>query len=157
MNVYGLWADRGYIQLPAETSDDETAMQMKPEKTITEESIRRMVDTFYDSVRKDELLGPVFENALHGQWDTHMPRMYEFWSTVLLGSGRFQGNVFGKHMALSGITKEHFVRWLGLFNATVTQMYDAETAAPILEVAGRIAESLQFGFFGERRMPGRVQ
>jgi hemoglobin len=132
--------------------DAEIAMQMELEKTITEASIRRMVDAFYDSVRKDELLGPVFEHALHGQWDAHMPRMYDFWSTVLLGSGRFQGNVFGKHMALPGITKEHFVRWLALFNATVTQMYDAEAAAPILEVAGRIAESLQLGFFGERRV-----
>jgi hemoglobin len=134
--------------------DAEIAMEL--EKTITEASIRRMVDTFYDSVRKDDMLGPVFENALHGQWESHMPRMYDFWSTVLLGSGRFQGNVFGKHMALPGITKEHFVRWLGLFNATITQMYDEDTAQPILEVAGRIAESLQFGFFGERRvLPGR--
>jgi hemoglobin len=137
--------------------DDETAMQLKLEKTITEESIRHMVDTFYDRVRSDELLGPVFENALHGQWDTHMPKMYDFWSTVLLGSGRFQGNVFGKHMALPGITKEHFINWLALFNATVLEIYDTETAQPILEVAGRIAESLQYGFFGERRMmPSRV-
>lgn len=132
-------------------------MQMKLENTITEESIRRMVDTFYERVRNDELLGPVFENVLHDQWDAHMPKMYDFWSTVLLGSGRFQGNVFGKHMVLPGITKEHFVNWLALFNATVTEIYDADTAQPILEVAGRIAESLQLGFFGERRFPGRVQ
>lgn len=123
---------------------------MTLENTITEASIRLMVDTFYDGVRKDEVLGPVFDKVLHGRWDAHMPRMYDFWSTVLLGSGRFSGNVFGKHMALSGISKEHFVRWLGLFNATLSGIYDEETAASIMEIAGRIAESLQLGFFGER-------
>lgn len=128
---------------------------MEPEKTITEESIRRMVYTFYDGVRKDEVLAPVFEQALHGQWDTHLPRMVDFWSTVLLGSGRFQGNVFGKHMALAGITREHFVRWLALFNATVMQLHDEDTAKSIMEIAGRIAESLQLGFFGERRLISR--
>jgi hemoglobin len=119
-------------------------------QTITEESIRVLVDTFYDGVRKDEILGPVFEEKLEGKWSTHMPRMVDFWSTILLGSGRFQGNVYGKHMALAGIEKEHFVHWLSLFKKVVTDLYDDETASGILETADRIAGSLQLGFFGER-------
>jgi hemoglobin len=127
-----------------------TGSQMKTENAITEESIRRMVDTFYDGVRRDEVLGPVFDRALDGGWDAHLPRMYDFWSTILLGTGRFQGNVFGKHMALAGITKEHFVRWLALFKDTVTRLYDEKSAASIIEIAERIAGSLQLGFFGKR-------
>ncbi len=123
---------------------------MQAETAITEQSIRLMVDTFYEGVRSDEILGPVFEKTLHGAWDAHMPRMYAFWSTVLLGTSSFQGNVYGKHMALSGIEKEHFARWLELFEETVTQLYDAETAGEIMQVADRIAGSLQLGFFGER-------
>jgi hemoglobin len=117
---------------------------------VTEESIRLLVDTFYEGVRKDEILGPVFENALYGAWDAHMPRMYDFWSTVLLGTSRFQGNVYGKHMALAGISEEHFVRWLSLFKENVTRHFNEEPAKEILEVADRIAGSLQLGFFGER-------
>ncbi|MES2536047.1 MAG: group III truncated hemoglobin [Pseudomonadota bacterium] len=119
-------------------------------QAITEESIRVLVDTFYDGVRKDEILGPVFEEKLEGRWSTHMPRMVDFWSTSLLGSGRFQGNVYGKHMALAGIEKEHFVRWLSLFKKVVTDLYVEEAASGILETADRIAGSLQLGFFGER-------
>lgn len=123
---------------------------MENGNAVSEASIKVMVDSFYAEVRKDEVLGPVFEHALHGQWDAHMPRMYAFWSTVLLGSGSFQGNVYGKHMALSGITKEHFVRWLALFKETVNQLWAPEAAQEAVLVADRIAGSLQYGFFGQR-------
>jgi hemoglobin len=119
------------------------------DNVITEESIREMVDLFYSRVREDAVLGPVFEQQLAGKWHEHMPRMYAFWTKVLLGHGEFQGNVFGKHMALSGIEKEHFVHWLALFRQTVQEVFgDAETA-DIIEVAERIAGSLQLGYFGE--------
>ncbi|KIF82111.1 group III truncated hemoglobin [Noviherbaspirillum autotrophicum] len=123
---------------------------MENGNAVSEASIKVMVDSFYAEVRKDEVLGPVFEHALHGQWDAHMPRMYAFWSTVLLGSGSFQGNVYGKHMALPGITKEHFVRWLALFKDTVNRLWAPEAAQEAMLVADRIAGSLQYGFFGKR-------
>ena len=116
---------------------------------VNEASIKLMVDSFYAEVRNDEVLGPVFEHALHGQWDAHMPRMYAFWSTVLLGSGSFQGNVYGKHMALSGVEPEHFRRWLGLFEETVNELFDGAIAEEFLLVARRIASSLQLGYFGK--------
>ncbi len=118
--------------------------------TITEDSIRQMVYGFYDDVRTDAVLGPVFEQVLHDKWDEHMPRMVNFWATILLGVPRFSGNVFGKHMALSGIAPEHFTRWLSLFKKTVMRLYEEDTAAEILEIADSIAGSLQLGYFGER-------
>ncbi|WP_305825785.1 group III truncated hemoglobin [Massilia brevitalea] len=118
-------------------------------EVITELSIRKVVDVFYERVRKDVVLGPVFESHLAGKWDTHLPRMYAFWTKALLGTGDFQGNVFGKHMALSSIEKEHFVRWLTLFRMTSIEIFGAETAQPMLAVAQRIASSLQLGLFGE--------
>lgn len=123
---------------------------MEREKVISEASIRLMVDQFYAEVRRDDVLGPVFERALHGQWDEHMPRMYAFWSTVLLSTSSFQGNVYGKHMVLPGITQEHFVRWLALFRDTVHRLFEPDAAAEILLIADRIAGSLQYGFFGKR-------
>ncbi|HVK93903.1 MAG TPA: group III truncated hemoglobin [Noviherbaspirillum sp.] len=131
------------------TSQTEPNME---KSAITEDAIERMVYTFYDGVRRDEVLGPVFERVLAGHWDTHLPRMVDFWSTILLGSKRFHGNVFSKHMALEGIEAEHFVRWLALFRETVTDIYDADAASEVLLAADRIANSLQLGFFGERRV-----
>lgn len=124
--------------------------QVPPFDTVTEESIRLLVEIFYDGVRRDEELGPVFEQTLHGKWAEHLPRMVDFWSTILLGSSRFQGNVFGKHMALSGIAPEHFVRWLSLFKQTVNGLFAVPLAEEIIEIADRIAGSLQLGYFGER-------
>jgi truncated hemoglobin YjbI len=122
---------------------------------ITPSSIIRLVDTFYERVRMDAVLGPVFEAKLAGKWQEHMPRMYAFWTKVLLGTGEFEGNVFGKHMALSGIDKEHFVRWLTLFRLTSIEVFGAEEAQEAMLVAERIASSLQLGFFGEIRVKGQ--
>jgi hemoglobin len=119
---------------------------------ITESSIIRLVDTFYARVRDDAVLGPVFEAKLAGKWQEHMPRMYAFWTKVLLDTGEFQGNVFGKHMALSGIGTEHFVHWLTLFRMTAIEVFGVDGAAPAIVVAERIASSLQLGFFSEIRV-----
>jgi truncated hemoglobin YjbI len=115
---------------------------------ITPSSIVLLVDTFYARVREDAVLSPVFESKLAGQWHEHMPRMYAFWTKVLLGTGEFQSNVFGKHMALSGIEKEHFVHWLTLFKLTAIEIFGVDEAKAPIEVAERIAASLQLGFFG---------
>jgi truncated hemoglobin YjbI len=119
---------------------------------ITESSIVQLVDTFYARVRDDAVLSPVFETKLAGRWHEHMPRMYAFWTKVLLGTGEFQGNVFGKHMALSGIETEHFVRWLTLFRLTAIDVFGIDGATEALAVAQRIASSLQLGFFGDIRV-----
>lgn len=123
----------------------------KPD-SVDQESIRQMVDTFYGRVRADDLLGPIFGAALDGVWPAHMARMVDFWSTLLLGTKSFDGKVFAKHMAMDGITEEHFVRWLALFRLTVTEMFRDPAAGALLGIADRIAGSLQFGFFGQRNV-----
>jgi hemoglobin len=122
---------------------------MNTSSAITPATVIQLVDTFYGRVRDDAVLGPVFEARLAGHWDQHMPRMYAFWTKVLLDTGEFQGNVFGKHMALSGIGKEHFVRWLTLFKMTAIEVFGVDGAEPAILVANRIASSLQLGFFGD--------
>ena len=99
-------------------------------------------------MRADPVLGPVFEARLAGHWQEHMPRMVAFWTKVLLDTGTFDGNVFGKHMALSGIARDHFVRWLTLFRMTAIEVFGIDGADPAILVANRIASSLQLGFFG---------
>lgn len=123
-----------------------------PSAAITPSSIVQLVDTFYARVRDDAVLGPVFEAKLAGHWHEHMPRMYAFWTKVLLDTGEFQGNVFGKHMALNGIETEHFVHWLTLFKLTAVEVFGEDGAGEAITVAQRIASSLQLGFFGDIRV-----
>jgi hemoglobin len=123
---------------------------MKFEEAVTEDTIRAMVYSFYDKVRKDELLAPIFEHSLSQGWDAHLPHMVDFWSRVLLGTTRFEGNVYGKHMALNGITDEHFVHWLAHFKETAAELFEDDVASEIVVIADRIATSLRMGFADRR-------
>jgi len=125
-----------------------------PSLPLDRNSISTLVHQFYQEVRADAVLGPVFDGAIGERWDAHLARMVEFWSTVMLGSHEFQGNVFGKHMALQGIEPEHFRRWLTMFEATAARLFDAGVAADFVTVGRRIAASLQYGYFGKVVVPG---
>ena len=120
-----------------------------PHLPLNRESIATLVHTFYDDVRADPVLAPVFNAAIGAHWDTHLGRMVDFWCTTMLKNQSFQGNVFGKHMALDGVTPEHFLRWLTLFEATAARLFAPELADEFILVARRIAASLQYGFFGK--------
>ena len=88
----------------------------------TEADIVTLVDAFYAKVNEDALLRPVFNDVAHVNWATHLPTMYDFWSSVLLGTSRYKGRPFAKHFALP-ITPAHFQRWLALFNASVDELF----------------------------------
>jgi hypothetical protein len=52
---------------------------------LNTESITALVHTFYADVRADPELGPVFDHAIGEHWDSHLARMVDFWSKVMLG------------------------------------------------------------------------
>ncbi|QBE67455.1 group III truncated hemoglobin [Pseudoduganella lutea] len=117
-------------------------------------SLTRLVHEFYADVRRDPLLAAVFGPRIGDDWDAHLDRMVAFWSDVMLGIKGFQGNVYGKHMTLEGVTPAHFQRWLDLFDATARRLFEAPVADELPVVAKRIAASLQYGFFGKVEVTG---
>jgi hemoglobin len=114
----------------------------------TEANIRELVYAFYDRVRADALLGPVFDAVLAGRWDDHLPKMCTFWGSLVLGAKRYRGNVQQAHAPLDGIEPRHFSRWLHLFLDTVESRYEPAAAVRFMEPALRIAQSLQLSRFG---------
>jgi len=111
---------------------------------ITEPMIRTLVETFYDRVRADPLLGAIFNRAID-DWDDHLDKLCNFWSSVTLMTGRYKGTPMQAHAALPDITPAHFERWLALFQLTATRTCPPEAAAVFVDRASRIAESLQMG------------
>jgi hemoglobin len=101
--------------------------------------IQTLVDRFYDKVRVDELIGPVFS---HVDWPHHLPIMYNFWSSMVLGDRSYQGNPFRKHLPLA-IQPKHFQRWLHLFRQTVDENFEGETAMEVKARAESIAGIFQ--------------
>ncbi|MBX9646659.1 MAG: group III truncated hemoglobin [Xanthobacteraceae bacterium] len=110
---------------------------------ITEAMIERLVRAFYDKVRTDPMLAPVFDARIR-DWEPHLQQMCAFWSSVALMSGRYHGTPMVKHMPLP-VDATHFDRWLDLFEATAHEICPAEAATHFVERARRIAASLELG------------
>ena len=124
----------------------------------TEANIRELVYAFYDRVRADALLGPVFDATLSGRWDAHLPKMCAFWASLVLGAKQYRGNVQQAHQPLEGIEPQHFSRWLYLFLDTVESRYRPAAAVRFMEPALRIAQSLQLSRFGwDYKIPAEQQ
>jgi len=121
---------------------------------IDEALVQRVVHAFYDRIRGDDLLGPIFDRVIGGRWDTHLARMCDFWSSVLLMSGRYAGQPMPAHSRIetgnpagnpAGLDERHFDRWLALFDATLAEVCPGEAAALFADRARRIASSLLMG------------
>src|SRR5690606_18955819 len=82
--------------------------------------------TFYASVRKDDLLGPIFQAIIQDNWPTHLDKMYRFWETVLLNKHTYMGHPFPPHLTLK-ISAQHFERWLSLFHKALEQFEGPKT------------------------------
>lgn len=118
-------------------------LQMHP--AGTEAEIAELVRSFYDRVRADPALGPIF--AAHvDDWDEHLIRLGDFWSSLLRGTARYSGSPVQKHAALPGLTEALFQRWLGLFRETCDSLPNRALAERAQVLAARIARSLWMGY-----------
>jgi hemoglobin len=110
------------------------------------EDIRLLIDTFYGRVKRDEVIGYIFNDIAKVDWPHHLPVMYDFWEGVLFQKGGFKGNPMTTHQRLNQLaplTKEHFVRWVALFNTTVDQLFSGLHAETAKQRAQSIATLIQ--------------
>ena len=115
---------------------------------IDDAMIERLVRGFYRRVRDDPLLGPIFAARVE-DWEAHLAKMCDFWSSVALMSGRYHGQPMTAHLALP-VDTPHFDRWLTLFAETAQALCPPNAARHFLERAHRIADSLELGIAARR-------
>ena len=114
---------------------------------IDEAGLARLIPRFYARVRADDLLGPLFDEAV-ADWPEHLERLVAFWSSVMLTTGRYKGNPMQAQMRHKPrITPEMFARWLALWAEVTDAEMPPAAAAALQAKAARIAESLQLGLF----------
>lgn len=104
--------------------------------------IEKLVNQFYERVRSDASLGFIFDKIAQINWETHLPRMYAFWETVIFRSGGYRGNPLAAHAKLVPLTnmgREQFERWLSLFRSTVDDLFAGENAEHIKNCAEDMA------------------
>lgn len=117
--------------------------------SVTEENIALFVERFYASVQQHPTLGPVFNDRLEGRWDKHLSQMKNFWSSVLLRSGRYEGFPLGAHFGVPGIAKSHFGDWLALFDETLRAIYEPRVASAVFGASNQFAERFSHALFDQ--------
>ncbi len=110
-------------------------------------SIGALVRKFYSRVRKDKRLGPIFAREIVGDWEPHLEKMTDFWCSVILKSGVYQGRPVPAHLKLKDVTEADFEIWLALFRETAAEPFAPETSVVFVERAQRIAASLKLAMF----------
>ncbi len=104
------------------------------------QDIQLLVDSFYEKVRQDNLIGPIFTEVAKVDWNEHLPKLYSFWSDLLLGEDSYRGRPFPPHIPLN-LQPGHFERWLYLFIETVDQHFFGAKADEAKNRALRIAQN----------------
>ena len=112
-------------------------------KIQIKEDVIVLVDLFYEKVNQDSILSPIFNDFAKVDWESHMPTMYSFWNSILLGEASYSGRPFPKHLALP-IKEKHFERWLLLFQETVDEHFEGELALEAKSRASNIAQIFSF-------------
>jgi hemoglobin len=107
---------------------------------VRDEDIYEILVRFYAAVAEDPLLAPYFIDV---DMQAHMPRIADFWSTLLFHSGRYSGNAFRPHLAMPGLTAAHFDRWLATLERTVDAAHAGPVAESMKSLGHRIAFSMQ--------------
>jgi hemoglobin len=110
------------------------------------EDIEKLVNQFYEKVKKDEVIGYFFTEVEQVDWVKHLPVMYDFWENVLFYTQNFQGNPMVKHLALhqkSSLQPKHFEQWVRLFCETTDELFEGFNAELIKQKASNIANIMQ--------------
>jgi hemoglobin len=132
-------------------------MNTAPRPDITGRAdIERLVNIFYEKIRKDDLLGFIFNDVAKTDWGTHLPKMYAFWETMLFRNSGYVGNPLAAHARLVPLTamgRPQFDRWLAVFTATVDELFAGENAEHIKNAAADMANVIHAKINGVAQAP----
>lgn len=117
--------------------------------------IKILVDSFYEKVRKDNLLAKIFNERIQDRWPMHLEKMYSFWQTVLLEEHTYHGSPFVPHAKLP-VEQEHFESWLKLFYETIDENFAGKKAEEAKWRAGKMAEMFHHKINYYRNNPDKM-
>ena len=106
------------------------------------EDIKLMVNAFYDQIRENEVLGPIFNGIIQDRWSQHLEKMYTFWQTILLEEHTYFGSPFPPHAKLP-VDASHFEQWLQLFNQNMENLFEGTKAEEAKWRAAKMAQMFQ--------------
>ncbi len=128
---------------------------MSKKNIESREDVFLLVSTFYSKVRKDELLGPVF-NGIITDWNTHLELLTDFWETNLFFERKYFGNPMHTHIEVDkkmnhSINELHFGTWINLWHETINELFEGETAEIAKNRARNMGTFLHLNIFNARK------
>ena len=118
------------------------------------DDIMILVNSFYNEVKQDESLRIIFNDVAKINWETHLPKMYDFWENVIFHTGAYRGNTLKVHLNLNDlypILAEHFERWIELFTKTVNELFEGENAQMALNKSGSISTVIRVKLANQKK------
>ncbi len=113
----------------------------------TKKDIVFLVDNFYDTIKDDDLIADIFNKHMDLSFEDHLPVMYSFWQSVLLGTSSYKGNVMLAHIKLNKkvpLKESHFNRWVELWNSAIDNSFEGEIAEEAKKRAHVMKELMLF-------------
>ncbi len=123
-------------------------------KIESREEVSLLVRTFYSKVRKDTLLGPIF-NGIITDWETHLELLTDFWETNLFYARKYFGNPMHAHIEVDKkvggtINELHFGTWINLWHETIDELFEGETANIAKNRARNMGTFIHLNIFNAR-------
>lgn len=121
--------------------------------------IQLLVDTFYEKVKADAVIGHIFTEMVKVNWEKHLPVMYKFWENSLFYTGSYEGNPMELHKHLNraiSLSATHFKQWTSLFTTTVDELFEGATAALAKQRAKSIATVMQIKILAESTAADKI-
>lgn len=124
----------------------------------TRDDVFLLVCSFYENVRKDTVLGPFFNNAIH-EWDAHLERLTTFWESSLFMTRKlehkYKGDPLEVHVKVdkennNSITELHFGIWLNLWFHTIDELFEGDYAENAKRRARKMGTFLYLKIFESR-------
>ena len=125
----------------------------------TRKDIELLVDTFYDKVKRDAVIGFIFTDVAKVNWEKHLPIMYNFFENMLFYTGGYTGNPMELHKKINNylqLTTEHFNQWESVFSNTVDELFEGEKAELVKQRAISISKIMQLKILGTSSATNKI-
>jgi hemoglobin len=127
---------------------------MSKKDITTRDDIFTLVSKFYEKVRKDEVLGPFFNETIT-DWDAHLQHLTTFWESSLFLKTKYYGNPLEVHVKVdaafhNSITELHFGLWLNLWFQTIDELFEGDYAENAKRRARKMGTFLYLKIFEAR-------
>jgi hemoglobin len=110
------------------------------------DDVELLINSFYDKVKPDPVIGFIFTDIMKINWQEHLPAIYNFWENTILYTGNYSGNLMQIHRHINDVTPlsaQQFKRWTDLFCATVDELFEGDKAILAKQRAVGISTTMQ--------------